>query len=391
MAFSAKKTFPAVILSAAMMWSVTGCSSPANDEAAPEASQTVADAAHTLTITDITGNTIELEKPLEHAAIQLSGSGGPLLTMAALDRDNYTSKIAAMDKGLEANRQDLWDLLLEANPELADIPKIGDATKDQISAEQLLTMGVDGVIAPVRQKAKMDVIAEKTGIPVIYIDYHSQKLENHIQSTKIIAEATGLTKNVDEITKFYEDVVGDIEERAAKLDRSTSVYFETSSSGPTEFGNTYGADIMWGAILNAVGADNIATHFMAPNDAEALSAEQVLVSNPDKIIFAGSLWANQPDSVKMGFSVSKDEALASLKPFREREGWDKLKAIQNNELYAIGHPMTREMLDFYSYAQLAKLFHPEEFADLDPEALIKEYFDKYMPIPYEGTWFIKYE
>lgn len=391
MAFSAKKTFPAVILSAAMMWSVTGCSSPANDEAAPEASQTVADAAHTLTITDITGNTIELEKPLEHAAIQLSGSGGPLLTMAALDRDNYTSKIAAMDKGLEANRQDLWDLLLEANPELADIPKIGDATKDQISAEQLLTMGVDGVIAPVRQKAKMDVIAEKTGIPVIYIDYHSQKLENHIQSTKIIAEATGLTKNVDEITKFYEDVVGDIEERAAKLDRSTSVYFETSSSGPTEFGNTYGADIMWGAILNAVGADNIATHFMAANDAEALSAEQVLVSNPDKIIFAGSLWANQPDSVKMGFSVSKDEALASLKPYREREGWDKLTAIQNNELYAIGHPMTREMLDFYSYAQLAKLFHPEEFADLDPEALIKDYFDKYMPIPYEGTWFVKYE
>ena len=391
MAFSAKKTFPAVILSAAMMWSVTGCSSPANDEAAPEASQTVADAAHTLTITDITGNTIELEKPLEHAAIQLSGSGGPLLTMAALDRDNYTSKIAAMDKGLEANRQDLWDLLLEANPELADIPKIGDATKDQISAEQLLTMGVDGVIAPVRQKAKMDVIAEKTGIPVIYIDYHSQKLENHLASTKIIAEATGLTKNVDEITKFYEDVVGDIEERAAKLDRSTSVYFETSSSGPTEFGNTYGADIMWGAILNAVGADNIATHFMAANDAEALSAEQVLVSNPDKIIFAGSLWANQPDSVKMGFSVSKDEALASLKPYREREGWDKLTAIQNNELYAIGHPMTREMLDFYSYAQLAKLFHPDEFADLDPEAMIKEYFDKYMPIPYEGTWFIKYE
>ncbi|MCQ4610015.1 ABC transporter substrate-binding protein [Corynebacterium sp. CCUG 61414] len=391
MAFSAKKSLPAVVLCAAMMWTVTGCSSPADNEPASETSQTAADASHAVTITDITGNTIQLENPLEHAAIQLSGSGGPLLTMAALDRDNYTSKIAAMDKGLESNRQDLWDLLLEANPELADIPKIGDATKDQISAEQLLTMGVDGVIAPVRQKAKMDVIAEQTGIPVIYIDYHSQKLENHIQSTKIIAEATGLTKNVDEITKFYEDVVGDIEERASKLDRTTSVYFETTSNGPTEFGNTYGAGIMWGAILDAVGADNIATHFMAADDAEALSAEQVLVSNPDKIVLSGSLWANQPDSVKMGFSVSNEEALASMEPFRQREGWDKLKAIQNNELYAIGHPMTREMLDFYSYAQLAKLFHPEEFADLDPEALIKEYFDKYMPIPYEGTWFIKYE
>ena len=103
MAFSAKKSLPAVVLCAAMMWTVTGCSSPADNEPASETSQTAADASHAVTITDITGNTIQLEKPLEHAAIQLSGSGAPLLTMAALDRDNYTSKFAAMDKGLASN------------------------------------------------------------------------------------------------------------------------------------------------------------------------------------------------------------------------------------------------------------------------------------------------
>ena len=117
----------------------------------------------------------------------------------------------------------------------------------------------------------------------------------------------------------------------------------------------------------------------------------MLVSNPDKIIFSGSLWADQPDSVKMGFSVSKEEARASIAPFLERDGWDKLQAVKNKEIYAIGHPLTRDLLDFYSYARLAKLFHPKEFDDLDPDALIKEYFDKFMPIKYQGTWFIKYE
>lgn len=391
MSFNTRKTFSSLIVSVAMICSLAGCGSLGGSSSASKSDQATTSASQGVTITDVTGNTVKLKKPLEKAAIQLSGSGGPLLTMAALDRDNYTSKIGAMDKGLESNRQDLWSLLLKANPELADIPKIGDATKDQLTAEQLLADNVDGIIAPVTQKAKMDVIADKSGLPVIYIDYHGQDLKNHIKSTKIIAEATGLTKNEKAITKFYSDIVGDIEKRAAKLKKSESVYFETTSSGPKEFGNTYGSGTMWGAILEDVGADNIAKQFLDAKDAQPLSAEQVLVSNPDKIIFSGSLWADQPDSVKMGFSVSKEEARASIAPFLERDGWDKLKAVKNKEIYAIGHPLTRDMLDFYSYARLAKLFHPKEFDDLDPDALIKEYFDKFMPIKYQGTWFIKYE
>lgn len=342
-------------------------------------------------ITDVTGNKVKLEKPLEKALIQYSGSGGPILTMAALDRDNYTSKIAAMDDGLEKNRKDLWDLLVAANPELQDIPKIGDVGKDEVSAEELLTMGVDGIIVPVRLKAKMDPLAQKAGLPVLYIDYHGQKLDTHLESTEIIAKATGLTKNLDAVNGFYQDVVGGIESRAAGLDRSISTYLEIGFGGPEEYGNTYGSEMMWGAILEAVGAKNIATDFLKPDEATPITPEQVLVSNPDRIIIAGSTWEDQPTSVKIGFSVSKEEAIASLAPYQDREGWDKLTAIQNGELYAIGHPLTRDMLDFYSYAVLAKLFHPQEFADLDPDALMQEYFERFMPIDFQGTWFVKYE
>ncbi|WP_257161702.1 ABC transporter substrate-binding protein [Corynebacterium cystitidis] len=391
----------AVVVTGLLALSSVACSSDKpNAGSSTSVTSTVADTtekdeatseAGPVTITDVTGTTVELEKPFEKAVVQLSGSGGPLLTMAALDRENYTSKIAAMDDGLKKNRHDLWELLVEANPELDDIPIIGDVNKDEVTAEQLLTLGVDGIIVPVRQKAKMDIIAERAGIPVLYVDYHAQQLDTHIQSTKVIAEATGLTNNVEAITDFYTDVVGDIEKRAANLDRSTTAYIEIGHTGPSEMGNSYGSEMMWGSILDSVGADNIATEFLAPSDATPLTEEQVLVSDPDTIILAGSIWPDNPESVKMGFAVSEQEALESLAPYREREGWDRLTAIQNNELYGIGHALTRDMLDFYSYAVLAKLFHPEEFSDIDPEALMEEYFDKFMPIDYQGTWFVKYD
>lgn len=387
------KRLASFCVAGAMVFSVSACSSETENSTTNNSSsaQTSSDASSTgpIEITDVTGNTVKLEKPLENAVIHQSGSGGPLLTMAALDRDNYASKIGAMDTGLEANRADLWELLIEATPELAEIPKIGDPKKDEVTAEQLLTMGVDGIIVPVSQKVKMDPIAEKVGIPVLYVNYHKQSLDTHLQSTEIIAKATGLTKNLEAINQFYSDVVGDIEDRAKNLNRDRSAYIEVGSTGPEEAGNSYGAEMMWGAILEDVGANNIATEFLASDQAEPLTAEQVLVSNPDIIIITGSTWADQPTSAKMGFSITEQEANDFLTPYRSRDGWDKLKAIKNNELYGIGHPMTRDMIDFYSYAQLAKLFHPEEFADIDPDALMNEYFDKFMPISFQGTWFIK--
>ena len=91
-----------------MICSLAGCGALGGSSSASKSDQATTSASQGVTITDVTGNTVKLKKPLEKAAIQLSGSGGPFLTMAALDRDNYTSKIGAMDKGLESNRQDLW-------------------------------------------------------------------------------------------------------------------------------------------------------------------------------------------------------------------------------------------------------------------------------------------
>lgn len=344
-----------------------------------------------MTIVDITGNEVKLEKPLEKVLIQGSGSGGPFMTMMALDRDNFASKIIAMDDGIKNNRNDLWTRLVEANSDLENIKKIGDISKNEVSAEEILNINPDGIIAPISFKPSLDEISKKTNIPVIYVDYHDQDLEKHLKSTEIIAHATGLEKNLDEINTFYKEKVGGIIERAKDLGDKPRVYAEIGYSGPTQYDNTYGTNKMWGRMIEDTAGENIMKNVLKPDDAKPVNPEYVLKENPEIILITGSTWKEMPDSMKLGFDVKEEDVQKKLHEYANREGWSSLEAVKNKNVYAVAHAMCRDMTDFYSYEVLAKIFHEEEFKDIDPDKDIKEYYEKFMPIKFEGTWLVKYE
>lgn len=40
---------------------------------------------------------------------------------------------------------------------------------------------------------------------------------------------------------------------------------------------------------------------------------------------------------------------------------------------------------------MAKILWPEEFADLDPQADLEEFFELYMPVEYSGIFFSQWE
>ena len=61
-----------------------------------------------------------------------------------------------------------------------------------------------------------------------------------------------------------------------------------------------------------------------------------------------------------------------------RVGWANLKAVQNNNVYEIAHAMSRSVFCFYACQKLAATFYPEEFADVDVDANIREFFERFM-------------
>ncbi len=341
-------------------------------------------------VKDLDGNKITLEKPLEKVIIQGSSSGGPFMTMMYLDKDNFLSKITAMDDSVRKDRNDFYTRLRKVMPEIEDVARVADFMDNDFSYEAILKLDADGIIAPIGYKAQIDAIKEKVDIPVFYVDYHSQDFDKHIASTKLIAEVTGLDRNLDELIEFYSSRVKPIIEKEFEDDKKPLVYVEHGYEGENEYGNSYGSNKMWGKILEDCGAHNIGSDALGSDEAVPLSSEFVISNNPEKIILTGAQWIEKPHSMKMGYDTNKEDVEEKIELYNNRPGWSDLKAMKDKEVYVISQQLVRDMSDFYSYEFLAKSLHPEVYRNLDPDKDLKEFYDRFMPVDLEGTWSYKY-
>lgn len=372
-----------ISLLAVLLFVITACGASSDNKTTNKEANIV--------IEDVLGRKVELEKPMDKVIIQGSGSGGPFMTMMYLDKDNFYKKIAGMDDGIRKDRNDLYKRLVEKIPELDNIKRVSNFADNDFSVEELLSIDADGIIAPVSYKAQIDAIEDKLAIPVIYVDYHNQDFDDHIKSTEIIAKATGLDKNLDKLNGFYKEKINTMKEKLKDVKDKPKVYLEHGYEGEHAYGNSYGNNMMWGKIINDCGGYNLTGDVLGEKEATPVSEEFVLSNDPDLIFLTGAEWIEKPESMKMGFGISPEDVNKKIEKYKTRNGWDNLKAMKDKNVYVIGQNLARDMSDFYAYESLAKTFHPDLFDDVDPEADMKEFYDNFMPIEYEGCWFTKYE
>ncbi len=343
-------------------------------------------------ITDVTGRTVTLKKPAERVVLQWSGAGGPFFTISALMGKDTPKVIAGMDTSLQDYRADMWKHFTAEMPELAKIPVVGTIGDKTFNAEQVVALNPDVIFIPVDlkdqyesdAKAKMDA----AGIQTIYIDYHAEKLESHQKSIEAIGKALGKEERAAEISKFYTDRVTRVLDRVSKINKpKPTVYLEVGMNGPEEFGNSFSSNYSWGALATMAGGDVITKDVIKKTS--PINPEFILEKNPDIIMIMGSYWPKKPTSMRLGFEATEDSSQALLKAFTtERQGWSDLKAVENKQVYSAHHGLPREVFDAAVFEYLAKTFYPEEFKDVDPEATLKEFYDKFLPFSYSGIWFM---
>ena len=343
-------------------------------------------------ITDVTGRTVTLKKPAERVVLQWSGAGGPFFTISALMGKDTPKVIAGMDTSLQDYRADMWKHFTAEMPELAKIPVVGTIGDKTFNAEQVVALNPDVIFIPVDLKDQYESDAkaklDAAGIQTIYIDYHAEKLESHQKSIEAIGKALGKEERAAEINKFYTDRVTRVLDRVSKINKpKPTVYIEVGINGPEEFGNSFSSNYSWGALATMAGGDVITKD--AVKKSSPINPEFILEKNPDIIMIMGSYWPKKPTSMRLGFEATEDSSQALLKAFTtERQGWSELKAVENKQVYSAHHGLPREVFDAAVFEYLAKTFYPEEFADVDPEATLKEFYDKFLPFSYSGIWFM---
>lgn len=377
-----KKVFN-IILILVMVISLVGCS---QGEGKSNSAQ-----SKVIEVEDINGDKIVLEKPAEKIFL-----GFYIENYLAVSGDFKLERIVAISKGETKDLMNaMWTKYAEVIPNLEGCIDTGSIYLDSFSMEKLIDAKPDLVIlAPYQAKKLGDGIntIKNLGIPIAVVDYNSFTLEKHIKSTEILGKLLGTEERAKELIENYKKQTEDVENKLKEIPENEfkSVYFELASQGPETYGNSYG-DSLWGNILKTAKCNNIAQGKIT--DYGPLNPEYVISSNPQLIIFSGQ--TNSKDQgkqrFKMGFDVKSERALETMNMYLKRPGWENLNAVKNKEIYGVDHSGLRTLYDYVYLQYIAKVIHPEKFADVDPLANLNEFYTKYLPVKPEGTFMIKEE
>lgn len=342
-------------------------------------------------ITDALNREVCVKENADKIIVQASASGGAFMTIVALKGDDFLNYIVGIDDFFKTSRRDFYDYFCKYFPEIEEIEEVGTINSGTFSIEQAISLNADVVIVPSNYYSiahdGIEQKLEEANIPIVYIDYHEQSLEQHINSTRILGKLLNEEEKAEQLIDFYESQILVINERlqSCNYDKPT-IYVEVGRFGPKEYFNTFG-NYMWGKMVEQAGALNVMRDIKT--DTATASSEWVLEKNPDIILIIGSYWPEYKDSMRIGFGVSEEESIEKLYNYAQRDGWENLTSVKNGKVYSLHHAMIREMYDFVSLQQLAKICYPDLFSDIIPENNLKEYFKCFLPIPYSGVWMVK--
>lgn len=350
--------------------------------------------SETVEVTDLAGRVIELELPVKTAVINWSGSGGAFMTMSALLGEDVADHIVGWGNSLQVNRNDMYQAYVSKVPDLANIPNVGSVDTDDFNIEKVIQLNPDVCIFALVTKTAAEASVQgklaEAGIPVVYIDYHAETVENHEKSTLLLGQIFGEEVRAQEITDYCLDKRKVVEERVAKITSEKSdVYVECGSTGVGEYGNTYPSTTMWGSMVTIAGGNNIAEGSISK--ATPISPEYLLSKNADVIFLTGSYWPKTESSLRMGYESNETTLQKQLTEYTQRTGWSELNAVKDKKVFAIHHGLAREIYDFAAFEFIAKSLYPDEFKDIDPYADLQEYYEKFLPYDLTGVWMTQWQ
>jgi iron complex transport system substrate-binding protein len=117
----------------------------------------------------------------------------------------------------------------------------------------------------------------------------------------------------------------------------------------------------------------------------------VLAADPDHVVVTSANWeAYAPGGAWIGVGPGADAAQArrQLEGYLRRPAYSGIAAQRTRAFHAIWHQFYNSPYQFVAIQQLAKWFHPELFAGLDPDAAFRELHERFLPVPYRPGYFV---
>jgi iron complex transport system substrate-binding protein len=209
-----------------------------------------------------------------------------------------------------------------------------------------------------------DAAQEKTGISAVFVKPGGHKFEDLYEGAELMGTILNKEDVSQELISFVKEKIDKVRDVTSEIpdDKKPTVYFATR--GAVLFTRT----IDFYEPLNIAGGINVAEDCKAASyGAVDVSKEQIIAWNPDIIIVAYR--PDKPaDSVEM---ILSDPDLQTV------------DAVKNHRVYCSMYPYcagTPPDINLANMMYLAKLFHPEEFEDLDVEEEGNEIMKRFLGV-----------
>ena len=348
--------------------------------------------AQAFTVTDVAGREVSFDAPVQRAIL---GEGRLLYSLATIETENPFAHVVGWRNDLWTTDTISFDAYVEKFPEAADLPFLGNLTDGTLQTETVVTLDPEVLILTIGNKAAADEVnleemLSGIGVKIVYVDFREHIIDNTVPSLHILGQLFGKEERAQEVADFWQSKMDAIAKVIADNNPQRPDVFMYRAAGLVECCGTFGPD-NFGLMVELAGGNNLGSDFL-PGYTGSINPEQVIASNPDLIVVTGSDWTNSANAEGFvsvgpgtadGAEVSR-EVLASLV---EAPAFTGSSAVAEGNVHAIWHQFYASPYQFVAIEAMAKWFHPDLFADVDPDATFKEFYDRFLPIDYQpGAW-----
>ncbi|MGO3398952.1 MAG: ABC transporter substrate-binding protein, partial [Serratia proteamaculans] len=243
-----------------------------------------------IVVTDVAGRQVTLPQPAKRVIL---ADARALLALNILHPQEPLKNIIAWDNSLKVKAPDLVEAYAKKFPQVMQIPTFDNPYVSDFSVESAVVRKPDLIIFDIGLLSKLKdsgVLAqlEKTGIPVLIIDFRQQPLTNTVASMQLLGKVFDEQQNANTFIQLYQQRLDLVRQRVATLkpEQRPSVFIERSAGMKGEqCCNTFGKG-SFGQFIETAGGNNIGSKLFAEMGGE-VNVEQMIASNPDFYLMTG--------------------------------------------------------------------------------------------------------
>jgi iron complex transport system substrate-binding protein len=317
--------------------------------------------AQPIKVSDETGFTASFDKPVTR--------------IVALNRYNTefvravagSQAIAGLDRDAWIDR-DYWPEVEEA--------RVVAANQGEIDYEKIVAQAPDVVMIPRNgawQEARQKLAPFK--IPVLVLT--GWDVLKHEENIALLGKLTGQSDRAAKLNAFYRKHIDLLAARIANVELK-KVYFEADrenvtvlkGSGWHDMIAAAGGKSLFGDLdMNALPASNRNVNIFT------VEPETVAAANPDVVL-------RLTPAVLAAVPEEKARALAAS--LKARPALVNSNAVKNGQVYLMSYYVAGGVSKMVGALQLAKWLHPDRFADVDPDAVMREWIEVWQGKKYPG-------